>query len=413
MTHSKRKLLAVAATVAIAATAAGCGSSKSSTSTGGSGSGGSGKSITVGVLADLSGLAEANSATVVKGIEAGIHRAASEGYNIKYVTADTQSSPSGALAAAQKLVEQDHVPLVIAESSLTFEAAPFLAQHHVPVIGVAEDGPEWTTDDNMFSITGALHDNMVATTYGDFYKLEGATNIGVLGYGISPVSKEEAKGTAASVEAAGLRVGYLNADFAYGSTNVEPVALAMKSAGVNGTASTVESSTAFALIAALRQAGVDLKVPMLATGYGADLYAGGKSVLQEAQNVYFQVGFEPMEMHTAATKQLASDLATVGVTTDPSYAEYDGYAEIALLVQALQAAGSDWTSASLQKALSGIHSFDAWGLWGGRSLDINDRSNIVIGVDNCIWMTKYVGSSFQLVPKADPICGTVVPGKTV
>jgi hypothetical protein len=48
------------------------------------------------------------------------------GYTIKYVIGDTTSTPGGALTAAQKLVEQDHVFAVIAVSSLTFAAANYL-----------------------------------------------------------------------------------------------------------------------------------------------------------------------------------------------------------------------------------------------------------------------------------------------
>jgi branched-chain amino acid transport system substrate-binding protein len=32
---------------------------------------------------------------------------------------------------------------------------------------------------------------------------------------------------------------------------------------------------------------------------------------------------------------------------------------------------------------------------------------------NCVWVTKLSGSTFELVPGADPICGTLVPGVTV
>ena len=31
----------------------------------------------------------------------------------------------------------------------------------------------------------------------------------------------------------------------------------------------------------------------------------------------------------------------------------------------------------------------------------------------CTWVTKLVGSNFQLVPGADPLCGQLIPGVTV
>jgi branched-chain amino acid transport system substrate-binding protein len=46
-------------------------------------------------------------------------------------------------------------------------------------------------------------------------------------------------------------------------------------------------------------------------------------------------------------------------------------------------------------------------------MDINNRSTIVSNVDNCLWMAKYTGKGFALVPGADPICGKRVPGAAV
>jgi len=35
------------------------------------------------------------------------------------------------------------------------------------------------------------------------------------------------------------------------------------------------------------------------------------------------------------------------------------------------------------------------------------------GVNNCFWITQYVGDTFHLVPGMDPLCGSIIPGKTV
>jgi ABC-type branched-subunit amino acid transport system substrate-binding protein len=369
---------------------------------------------TIGILTDVTGLAASGNKTSVQGAQAGGVLASRDGYTLKFVVGDTTSSPNGALAAAQKMVEQDHVFAVIMISALGFGAAPYLTAQGIPVVGFAEDGPEWTTAANMFSITGALHTNLAATTLGQFFKMEGVTTVGTLGYSISPSSAEAAKGAADSAKAAGLKVGYVNASFPFGSTNVQPVALAMKSAGVDGETSTVDPNTAYALITALRQVGDNLKVAVLPSGYGADVLQAGPGALQAAQNVYFTLGFEPVEMRTPATDQFLNDIKAAGITgeaaTEPTANMYSGYVAIGLLDQGLTAAGSNPTKAALITALSSIHDFSALGLWGGRKLDINDRQNIASGVDNCSWLAKLSGSSFQLVAGADPICGTVLPG---
>lgn len=162
----------------------------------------------------------------------------------------------------------------------------------------------------------------------------------------------------------------------------------------------------------MRQSGVNLKAAILPDGYGADTLQAGPGALQAAQNVYFTLGYEPVEMNTPATKQFQSDLAASGTTGVPTYSEYNGYVSIGLLLEGLKAAGSNPTQASLITALSGIHDWDALGLWGGRTVDINNRTE-VNGATLCSYVAKLVGSDFQLVAGAEPLCGTVVPGVTV
>jgi ABC-type branched-subunit amino acid transport system substrate-binding protein len=399
------KLALLAAIISVLLMAAACSSSSQS-------SNGSGKTYTVGILTDVTGLASSGNKTSVQGVQAGTVLAHRNGYTIKYVVGDTGTSPSGVLTAAQKLVQQDHVLAVVAVGALTFSAAPFLTAQGVPVVGAAEDGPEWTTSKNMFPVYGYIDTTLVSTGAGQYFKMQGATNVGTLGYSISPTSAENAKGTAMSAQAVGLSAGYVNANFPFGSTNVEPVALAMKSAGVDGMYASVDPNTGFALISALRQSGDNPKVALLPTGYGGDLQQAGPTAQQIAQNVSFISLFEPVEMHTAATMQFQSDLKSVGVTGDPTYAEYAGYASVALLVQALQGAGSAPSQSALVKALSGITSFNAAGLLGSHPINLSQRTGSA-GPDNCGWYTKYSGSTFQLVPGAVPLCGSVVPGKRV
>jgi ABC-type branched-subunit amino acid transport system substrate-binding protein len=412
LSSSKRSAACVGAAVLVAAVA-GCGSSKSGNASSGDNSSSAGlKTVTVGVLLDATGPAASGNKTATEGVKAGTYYAARNGYKIKYVEADTATNPSTALSAAQKLVTQNHVDAVIVNSALTFAAAPYLTQRGIPVIGAGEDGPEWTTAKNMFSVFGALNTTKVAETTGKLFKQLGVTTVGAVGYSVSPISSETAKAAAESAKQAGLKVGYLNAKFPFGSTNVGPIALAMKKAGVNGFTATTDPNTAFSLITALRDSGVDIKAAMLATGYGGDLEQAGPGALNAAQNVYFSMGYEPVEMQDAATKQFVSDLKSAGISSSPTYAEYNGYVSVGLLVRALKAAGSTDKS-GLISALSNIHDWDALGLFGSHKLNLSDRTSMVSGVDNCLWVTKLVGKNFQLVKGATPICGATIPGVTV
>ncbi|MBL7490702.1 ABC transporter substrate-binding protein [Frankia sp. AgB1.9] len=411
MRRNRNRLLVSAVALAAAATACGsAGSPGAPTAT--TTSVPSKGTYTIGVLSDITGPASSVHGSTPGGIKAGVALAARGGYTIKYVLADTQTTPAGTLAAAQMLVTQKHVLAVIANSALTFAASDYLTAHNVPVIGPAEDASEWITAKNMFSIYGALHPTWVATTVGAFFKMEGVTRLASLGYAV-PTSSLASETWAASARAAGVDVAYLNSKFPLGSTDVGPTVLAMKNAGVDGLVMSVQPNTAFALITALRDQGVRLKVALIPTGYGGDLTQAGPGAVQAAQGVYFLLGFEPVEMRTAATKQFVSDLRTGGVTGEPTFAQYQGYVSMALLVEALKGTGGGVTQQTLLAALANIHDFSAAGLYGDHRLDVNDREHAVNGVDNCTWIVKLNGKVFEPVKGASPICGTQVPGVTV
>lgn len=412
----RRRAWGAAAAVAVVAVAAGCSSSSgSTTSTGSSGAtAGQLKTFKVGVLTDLTGPAAANDASSLDGIKAGTYYAARNGFKIQYVVADTATNPTAVVAAAQKLVTQDDVSAVIAASALTYLAAPYLTSHQIPVVGMDSDGSEWLTAKNMFSVVGAYNTTKVTDIFGNMMKLVGSSTLGSLGYGIAPTSAGEAKGFAASAEAAGLKVGYLNANFQFGSTNVDPVAIAMKNSGVDSVMTATTSGTSLALFTALRNQGVDVKGAFMATGYGTDLLKSSAATQQQAQQAMFVQFAEPFALQTAATKQMASDLTKAGFTTAaPSYGQYVGYLSMGLLVAGLKGAGDTLDKASLLTSLSNFHQWDGVGLFGSKVIDVNNKTAYVEGIDNCTWLTKFVGTSFQTVKGGEPICGTVVPGKTV
>jgi ABC-type branched-subunit amino acid transport system substrate-binding protein len=410
----KKRFIAAALMCSVLLLAAACSSSPSSSTSTSSPGGGSSKTFTVGVITDASGPAASEFGTAVNGIKAGIGVASTKGYHIKYIVGDTQTSPPATTAVAQKLVQQDHVFAVIGLSALLFSATPFLTQNQVPVVGAAFDSTEWLLPQstNMFSVIGNTDFTKVYATTGLFLKSQGVTNVGTLGYSASPSSAAAARSSAASAQEQGIKAGYINDSFAFGSTNVAPVALAMKSAGVDAMISDTEPSTTFALATALQQQGVHLKATLLPTGGGGDLINSGPAAIQAAQGADFLSDFEVPELHTPATESLQSALATyAGVHTDPTFAEYVGYLSILGLVQGLQGAGANPTQSSVITSLSHITNYDASGLWGGHMTV--DWSSRAAPTTQCYYMTKLSGSTFHLISGQDPVCGNVIPGKSV
>ena len=406
MAHRISRLVAAAA---VAATVAG----SVTIGVGGATAGASGSltPITIGVLTDVTGPGSSGNATTVQGVQAGVELAKRDGYDLKYVVGDTATSPSTALTAAQSLVDEHHVSAIVAVSAVAFGAAPFLKQENTPVVGVAEDASEWQTDSNMFSVYGIPKTTLVNTGDGLYFKSQGVTNLAAVGYAISPSSAESAEGAAVSAQHAGIKVGYVNAAFPFGSTNVAPIALAMKAAGINGLTMSTDPNTAYALIDQLKLDGVKLKAVLLATGYGSDVTAqASPAEAQAAQGVSFEDPYEVMEVNTPATKQFAADIKAAGLKGLPTESMYNAYVAVGMLMQALKTAGKSPTNAELVAALTKIHTWNALGLFGSHPIDLANRTDYSGG---CFWIGKLEGKNFDLVPGAEPLCGKTIPGATV
>ena len=403
----------LAASMAVLLGVAACGGSSGDDTPDASSSNGSGggtSTLKVGVFYDATGPAAASNKGFIEGVRAGAKLVEKDGLKLEISEADTTTSPQGATAAAQKLVQQDKVDAVLAGSALTFGGAPFLAQQGVPVVGFPQDGPEWLSLPNMFSVIGPLDGTKVTTTIGEMFKKTGATNVGTLGYGQAPQSVLAAKSVAVSAKEVGLQAAYVNTTFQFGGTNVQPVALAMKAAGVDGVTTGTDQNTALALVQALKQVGAPPKTFLLAAGYGADTIEAGPEAVKSAEGAYFTTSFQPVEMNTDATKTFSDALAAVGVK-QPSFSIYNGYVSVLLLAESLKNLGDSPSKADIIKSLSGITSFDAGGLRGDKPVNPAGRT-VKEGDEQCQFYSQMTAGQFKPAEGMTPLCGKVTD-KTV
>jgi len=301
----------------------------SSTSTGSSNaSAGTSSSGTykIGIMADETGLAAATYTTSELGIKAAfdaINNAGGiNGHKLQYVMADTQSTATGALTAAQKLVQQDGVFAIIPLTSVYYGAAQWLLQQHVPVVGPGVDGPEWNEPSctNLFDTIGNHDPDAILPGWGQFVKANGGTVCGSLGASNIPSTTSAAQVFIASCQMAGPKGAPVSTAVPYGGTNVAPIALAFKNAGVNAIYSPQSPNTAYELIAALKQLGVKIKVAVLAVGYGSDTLEN-KQAVAAGQGLGFSVTQMPIEVNSPATAKEKQVLSAVGITGAPTYAE--------------------------------------------------------------------------------------------
>jgi branched-chain amino acid transport system substrate-binding protein len=299
------------------------------------------------------------------------------------------------------------------DSAVFSGAEPYLLAQGIPVAGGAFDGPEWNSaaNTNLFASTGVTDYNSVNAAIGQFMKAHGVTTCGAVGYP-NATAGPSAVAVVKSCVAAGLKNGYLNTQIPTGSTDVGAIALAMKKAGVNGIELPVVVSTGFALLGALKQLGVRLKVALLATGYGGDLLASSAAVAAGQGYMFSSVG-QPAEANTPATQKMTAALAKTGVAATPTFAEQEAYIAMAAIAAGLKAAGANPTQKSFEAALRKIHSFNADGLLSPGTVDFSNFNQNAggAGAAGCIFAAQLQGTKFIPVP-GTPLCGTKIPGLT-
>jgi branched-chain amino acid transport system substrate-binding protein len=399
----RRILVSAALLVTAFITLAACSSS------GGGGAGSTGdasgsKTLTIGVVSDFTGVASSSFTTDLKGVQAYVNAVNAtggvDGYKLNYAVGDTTSTPTGALTAVQELVQHDNVFAIVENSSVFYGAEAYALQAGIPVVGTSIDGPDWNdpADSNLFAAGGVLNQNYTILAQGQFMKSQGVTSCATVGYSSSVSSQLSASNFIRSCQDAGLKSGYLNNQVPFGSTNVGPIALAMKAAHVDGLYLPISIATAFSLVAALHQDGVKLKAVMLATGYGGDLLAS-KPTVEAAQGDDFTTIGAPAEANTAATKLRAADLAKVGVTGPPTFAEQGSYLTMVALGEGLEAAGANPTRASFMKAMDAMTDYNGGGLLAPEKIRFHDYAPAT----SCIWVSKLSGEAFSPVP-GTPVC---------
>jgi branched-chain amino acid transport system substrate-binding protein len=412
-----KKLLGSAALVAlVASSVVACGGS------GGSGADpAAGSTITVGVMADLTGAYSSDFSTSEKGIKARIDlqnaQGGVNGHKLNYVVADTTSSVAGTLSAAQTLVQNDKAFAVIGDNADGSGAVNFLHQQSVPYLAESSSAPQFgeAAYTNMFSVTGSYNPHYaVATTYGDFFRKEGVTSVAGVGYP-DAASANAVKAHLAGAAAVGLTVSYTNTSLPIGSTDVGAIALGIQKSGANGIFLPILPNTAFALLGQLKQLGVNLKAAVVLTGYGEDLL-GSPPAVQAAQGDDFTSFLSPLELNTSATRTVQDAMRKYSgvTTTDPTSAEYYGWLLADAFIAGLKASPANPSRQQYNTALRGVHNYTAGGLYTGTPLDFGQIGNVSVGTGpgNCIYVVKMQGNAFHPVPGALPICGKLT-GQTV
>ncbi len=404
----RKVLLAAAVTLPIAA--AGCSSGSSTPSSTPSAS-----PITIAYISSLTGEGASQDGDSPAGFNARIDMQNAEGgvngHKLVPLVIDDQTSPSYIDTAVQSAISKGAVGIV-SQSPLFFLAAKYPQQAGVPVTGSYDDGPEWGTQPytNMFSSDNGSVDPKypVNTQLGDIVKQLGGTTIGAYGYSISPSSSRAAIGTAQSFQHAGGKVGVLDTTVPFGGVDFTSTALIARQNHVDSMGPAMDNDSNYALATAMKQAGVNLKAVLFATGYEPGVI--NSPVWNTLQGDRFLSLFRPYDLPNAGTQQMDAAMekyAKFTPTQFPSFGQYESWAGADLMIKGLEMAGPNPTQAAVIKDLRGLKSYNVNGL-----LPVNLDYATDFGhnpAKTCAWIMKAGPNGFTPI-SSQPSSGTDVPG---
>jgi branched-chain amino acid transport system substrate-binding protein len=327
-------------------------------------------SIKVGYIWNETGVAATSFVGAGPGFQARIDRQNAEGgvngRKIETEIVDDQSSGAN-LTAAQDLVENSKVFVVVNDSSFGFLSYRYLVGAGVPVIGGGFDGSYYSEPGNesIISVLGNVSANADLTSmiFANAMQKKGATKVAAMGYGVSASSTNVVKAVQKyAVPKAGMRAVYTNTSVDFGTADVSPIVLGIKKSGADAAFLPMAASTNLAIVQGLKQAGVQMKANIISTGYGQDLLDSPGAATLGPNDLFF-LQTKPVQIRDNATKQFQADLKKyAGFTAVPSYGHYQGYLAADLLITGLQHAGKTPTRQGFVDGLRKLGTWDGAGL---------------------------------------------------
>jgi branched-chain amino acid transport system substrate-binding protein len=365
----------------------------------------SAKAIKLGYIFSKSGVAGSTFLNADKGCQARVGRENSKGgvngrkVDVEYV--DDQSGGANK-TAAQDLVQNKHVFMVVNNSSFAFLTYQWLLDNGIPQVNGGYDGTYYGTEGNE-NVISALGNVVAASgvTYDGLPKVMkamGAKKVAALAYGISASSTAAAENLQKyAVPEVGLEAVYTNTTVDFGSTDVGPQVLGIKNAGADAVYLPLVAGSNIAVVQGLAQNGVKMKSTVLATGYGQPMLDQPVSKTFGPE-VVMATGFAPVELKTKATKQFQADLKKYGGYTGvPDFGMYTGYITCDLALVGLKNAGNPPKRADFAPNLRKLGTYDQAGL-ACRPIDISLETYGQASKTACGWYVQVKDGKFVLFP---------------
>jgi branched-chain amino acid transport system substrate-binding protein len=375
------------------------------------------KAVKIGFIYPATGLAAPISGTGITGFKARIGAQNAQG-GVNGRTIDVLDRDDGSsgqnLTTARDLVENQHVFAVVNESPFAFLTYRYLLENDVPMIGNGVDGTYYQEKGNESILSSSGNSN----PFGDLtydgparvMKMLGAKKAGALAYGAASSSVSSAKAFMNyAVPEVGLDAAYTNTSVDFGTSDVGPLVLGIKNAGVDAVYLPMAASTDVAIAQGLVQNNVDMKATIMAQGYGQE-FLDSPVAEQLPDSTIFTLGNKPVELaKDPAVKKFRGDLKKYADYTDvPDFGIYTGYILADYFIKALEGAGKTPTRQGLIDAGHGMGTYDQAGL-SCAPVDVSLGGRGKIPSTNCGYYLQLKDGKFVLYPKnGKPVTGKLV-----
>ncbi len=233
-------------------------------------------------------------------------------------------------------------------------------------------------------------------------KTLGAKSIEAVGVQGNPAMTSALSALQTEATSLGMK-SYVNNTVPLGSTDVSAAALQIKQQAVDSIYSLQVLTTTIALMTALKQEGVTIKVPLAAEGYGQQIL-DNPAADSATQGVIFEDYQRPVEEKTAATQAEQAALAKYeGYHGVPSTNYSLGWEAADLWIAGLKAAGANPTRASFLTATRGLKNYTANGLLAA-PLQISLAGFGKNPKTLCYFFSKVSGHKFITENNGKPYC---------
>jgi branched-chain amino acid transport system substrate-binding protein len=323
------------------------------------------KTITVGGMGSLSGVASSDFAPVITGVRMYFDRLNAtggvDGRKIVYAPViDDGTSPSGDTAAAQRLV-QDKVFAVVGVGTPFFTGSSILRAQSIPTFGLQENTNAQWAGPTMFGAGGSFVDSTAPMPQVAYVAQRvGARRAAVLAYNIAQ-SSEGCVSIISALKKFHIDTPVIDTSIPYGAATLDADVTRMQANGVDFVASCMDATGDIKLSQTLQQHGMGSVAQYWLDGYDQQTLDNNTAAMD---GVYYLLQQTPFEVSARdpgvypgidAFNQALRRYAPLG--TEPSAPLLAGWVSADLFVKGLRAVGHDVTRSRVVDAINAMTAY--------------------------------------------------------